>query len=711
MPTLDRRVHYEAAEESRESVQTVDLDGNDLTKEEAIERLGGAKAEYTEVMVANSRLECEALFARQPEREHDEVMRDFYAAQAAKLDTSGRAVVFVHGDPDGGYHAHILLPGKETDYSRLDGPNGKAQYAWNQVWVEGRPPVPIHDWETHARAKSVGEDLAKLNFKAARKSLVEERKGALKDEQDPAKRNDIRESFADREADLEGRHHALKLAHLEAMYAAHSLAGSLEHQVEIDRENVRHLTETRRAEARRAGDEMYYSRYTSRDQQEAFRHMTADQRVPGRREALARETDAIRRRFEAEKRVIDQDPTRFQEEKEALSTAHDHRCKDALEAAGLRYQAGLLRDREEDITKAPGQSIPERLVRSRMRRAASRIPGASMTQRADALLTRTDLMAQRHALERQALVADARSRGLQEPSAKALGKLDTRQKKERDGLAKNKARLAILTPTRQATKSVKQVGRRAISGSLVKARQSFKKVQEATKKGEKHRSLEQAEAIQGVAEGTAISAVGGVAKVGLTAAVEAGKSAAHQVQNLGQAAMVTIQATATAIVNPLAGGKVASESYAKVGSQVAKDAAQDMASGSKAVGKDVAKAGHDSAEQALSGMASLGMDTMPKELSASIRATKQASLAAVRTAKSLVTLDLLGAATSAGQGVLSAAREAGEMLRGKLPMPAEKVLDLASKVPLVGLVADGAKVAAEVGIGAGKGTKILEFER
>jgi hypothetical protein len=164
-------------------------------------------------------------------------------------------------------------------------------------------------------------------------------------------------------------------------------------------------------------------------------------------------------------------------------------------------------------------------------------------------------------------------------------------------------------------------------------------------------------------------------------------------------------------MNPFAGAKVAAEGYSKVGDTAAKDAVQDAQSGSKAVTKDAIQAGRDSAQKAIAGLGSMGLAVAPPELQASIRATKAATMAALKTAKSLVTLDLVGAGTSAGEGALEVAREGGAMLRGSLPMPIKKVVDLASKIPLVGIVAKGAKIAAEFGIGASNAAKVPETSR
>ena len=734
MPALDRRVHYQAAEEGREGVQLANSVGEEITEEQAIAQMGGKNGAYTEVLSANSRLECEALFARNPEMEPREVMRSFYAAQARELDPTGRAIVAVHGDPDGGYHAHILLPGAEQDYYRtgangrvqkLEGAYGQAQNAWNKVWVEGRPEVPIQDWDAHKRAKDLGNEIKELGFKAARKALVEGRKAAMKVASTLQDRYAIRESYAKREADLETRHHDLQLTRLEALYGARGQAGSLEHQVEAEREHYRHMAEVHRAEARQRGQEAYQARYTPADKREAFKHMGAEERKAVRAEALGREILVLKARFDAEKKVLDQDRSRLPEDRELAKAAQDRLCEAAVQGALFRHQAATLRDREEDVAKASGQSIkkllvqnrlraiPGQLLQNRLQRGLSRVPGASLGMRAQALQVRTELMTQRHALERQALVAEARSRG-QEPSPKALANLDARQDKERKALSQSKAKLAVLTPTRQAVKTLKRSGTRAIAGSVAKVRQGLKKLQAAAKKGrnqEQPRSVEHLENGQNAVEGAALGAVAGMGKVALTAAIEGGKAALHQAQNAGQAIAVTAQAIATGIVNPLAGAKTASEGYAKVGAAAAKDAVQDAQSGGKAVTKDAIQAGRDSAQNALAGLGSVGFSAMPEELQASIKATKEATMAALKTAKSLLTLDLVGAGTSAGEGALGVAKEGGAMVRGALPMPLEKVADLAAKLPLVGVVAKGAKLAAELGAGGAKVAKTIEIDR
>lgn len=69
MPSLSRRVHYQASEVGRDGVQMVDARANTLSKEEAIERLGGENAPYIELVSDCSRLETEAICsARVPSR-------------------------------------------------------------------------------------------------------------------------------------------------------------------------------------------------------------------------------------------------------------------------------------------------------------------------------------------------------------------------------------------------------------------------------------------------------------------------------------------------------------------------------------------------------------------------------------------------------------------------------------------------------------------
>jgi hypothetical protein len=199
----------------------------------------------------------------------------------------------------------------------------------------------------------------------------------------------------------------------------------------------------------------------------------------------------------------------------------------------------------------------------------------------------------------------------------------------------------------------------------------------------------------------------------LTVAIESGKAALHQAQNAGQAVAVTAQAIAVGVLNPAAGAKVASEGYSKVGAAAAKDAVQDAQSGGKAVAKDGVQAGRDSAQQALAGLGSMGLAAMPQELQASIRATKEATMATLKTAKSIVTLDLIGAGTSVGEGALGVAREGGAMVRGAgaLPMPLEKALDILAKAPLAGVLVKGAKLVAELGAGAITASKSIGIDR
>lgn len=390
MPALSRRVHYQASEVGRDGVQVVDAQGNALDKEEAIERLGGDNAPYIELVSDSSRLQTEALCARHPEQHPDEVMARHYAAQARHLDPSDRAVVAVHREPDGSYHAHLLLPGTEAEYGRLEGPRGAAQKAYDQAWMEGKAFHPVRD-----KAAKEAADRSEEQARALRKEANRVAREGRSEHPDAEVRHRVRmENVAKRE-DIEARLHAQNLETLALRYRARRQEGSLEHRVEVEREERRHKAQTNLVERLRTG---FARERDARNDREAFKHLNAAQRLVLRQEALEREMAVV-----LERQIQDLKGATEHTRQELLS-----RHKAETEAILLRHQIARQKDQEQDFAKG--------------------------TKNIDVVQA-----AERQAMERRALQLEAEGRGQDRPTEASIRRLEARHERETLALEARKA--------------------------------------------------------------------------------------------------------------------------------------------------------------------------------------------------------------------------------------------------------------------------------
>ena len=369
----------------------------------------------------------------------------------------------------------------------------------------------------------------------------------------------------------------------------------------------------------------------------------------------------------------------------------------ALEVAQYRedsirqaHGASLLRDQEQHMRARMPQLLPMRL------RAYSKMGKA---------------MDQRHALEIKALEARGQAKGLEGADPKAMSALKERHEKEREGL-KN-LRTNDLTNT--ATRPLKGAVRHTIAYPLKK----LKEAQQKLRKDRPDRSMRNLEAAKDAAAQPLTAAATGIGKVAATAVAEAAKAAIHQAKHAAQAVAVTARASVTAVVNPLAGAKEAIHGYGEVGAAAGRTAAGDLAKGGKNTAKDAGKAGKDTAQQTISGIASAGLNAAPAEVQAIVRTAKEAAKASAKIAQNLVvaavTLDpiraTLGTAKEGAEGGLAVGKEAFKILAAKLPAPIEKPLNLAAKIPVLGLVAKAAKLAMEMTHGVSKGAPGADLDR
>ena len=351
----------------------------------------------------------------------------------------------------------------------------------------------------------------------------------------------------------------------------------------------------------------------------------------------------------------------------------------------LSHQAALLRDREQQMRSAMPKLLPMRLHRYRQM---------------------GKIMDQRHDLETRALTSRGRAQGLVGADPKDLSALKERHAKEKDGLGK----MVSSDLARTATKPLKTVARSAVALPA----KAFKKLQEAQRKatntktkGPSMTGIDAAKAVPGSLVGGGIAGVG---KVATTVVVEAAKAALHQARHVAQAVGVAVRSAAIAVVNPLAGAKEAGQGLAQTGKDSLQTAGKDLKDGTKATVKDSASAAKDTAQQGLGALTSAGMAAAPKEIETLVAASRASVAAAARTARSFVlgaiTLNpvkmTIGTAEEGLKGALAVGKAGSGMVACKLPLPVEKVLDLAGKIPIAGLGFKALQLTAQLGQGAAK---------
>jgi hypothetical protein len=836
MPTVSQRIHYQASEQGRDGVQIVDTRGREITKAEAIASLGGDKKSYVELVSDASRLETEALCARHPNTPRDKVLADHFSRQARLLDPSGKAVIAVHLEPDNSYHAHIILPGKEQEYPKLEGRNAAAQKAWDKAWNDQKQRHKVENWALENEAK-------KLNVEA--KDLRKEANALAKNKRSNDPSADVRvrhqETIAKQRIDVENRLHEVNLQRLEKTYAARGQMGSLEHLVEVETERHRHTGALRQADRILVGANR---EKMEREQRELFRHLSAEERKPHREKALIRDVGALNLRFQAElKEAGDY-------EKSDLEARHAR----VVEAALLRHEANLLRDKEGDaakqmakksfaksvfgasadpvrdlmlerqelerralhveaegrgketpdpsaltrlearhererlsldervemrhltgsrraewreaiytkqvalametatmdIAQRPGQKDAietrlghtlaameadhkaamirdqERDLRSRMslsevlkHRGTDRA-GDAIRDRLKSNLTRFaagraafhgqafSLMSERHKCEIEALTSRARAVG-REPDPKDMKALQARQLGEKTKLTatigKDTSKTVTKTPKKMLKKGLQQAPKAAM-----KALEKLQKAAKTTRDTKANRDLDR---VKSGAEGVALTAAQAVTTTAVTAIQETAQAAIHQAKHAVAAGVEVSKAVAAAVAtaNPLVGLQQAGQGLSRVGAEAGKDLAQDAISGAKNTVRDAAQGAKQTTEQALASVTSMGMAAAPEEIQAAMRALKELMEGSAKTVKSAVTLDLVGTLSNAGGTLLGVTKEAAKMVRVPLPMPVDKALDLAAKLPLIGLAAKASKLVAEMGMGGAALSKSIDLDR
>ena len=152
-PAWNRRAHYLARKEGRDSARLLGVTGQELEASRAIEVMGGSHGSYHEIIVAPSMQECDTIRARileNPQRAAAEA-----GIRIAKAYARGRPFVLAIHEQDGRFHFHVAVAGARSD--RALGKHGQIQKAWDQEIFGDEPR--IQDWSSHLRFK---EEKARL---------------------------------------------------------------------------------------------------------------------------------------------------------------------------------------------------------------------------------------------------------------------------------------------------------------------------------------------------------------------------------------------------------------------------------------------------------------------------------------------------------------------------------------------------------------------
>lgn len=666
MAALDRKVHYLDSEHDRESSVLQDQAGNELNPADAIERFGGKDAAYVEVVSDASALETQALLVRHPDRDPEKVMGDHFRAQMAKLDPFGKSIMAMHGESDGSFHAHFIMP-RDRDYGRLEGRFGKLQAAWDKVWRDGQDRYVV-DGNSRNEALEIKEDLAKI--RGENKALSADRK-ALKDEKSPHKRVHLREDLAAKAEALELRQHETQIRYLDALYRSRGQREGLEHQVELATEESRHTGATRANQRERFGlDRNCAMKLDPRDVsnplvrlgvhargggQDAFRHLSPERRREVRLAALLRELDVLQKKHDAELASIS--------DREELLARHSNENKAVL----LRFEIGCLRDKEGSLR-------------------------GGLNRSATTWEKRRNFMAQRHGLERAGLDAQAKALGRTEPKPEAVKKLTERQAKEREVLLGEPAAMLAW----KAHQRLRSMGRSIV----VAPGKAIKDLSDRALQASGARSMDplsrDIDRIDASVRWVLAAAGTAIARTALTAVIEIAKLSIHEIPKIAGGASVLGRAIATGIVTRVAGAKEAGRGLSKIGKGSFQSLAKDMKGGGKAVGMDASNGARETSSQTISGVGSPGLGATHLEIQVAVGIAR----GSLKAAMALMRLDLVSTASSAGQGTIQVAGETTKGIRGRLGALGTP-LDLAAKLPLLGMIAIVAKLSTELGAGAG----------
>jgi len=382
---LRGRIAYLAYNENREYARLLDMDGTEISQEEALALLGGEDRPYQEVVFAFSATDLQALQERSPYLDREECLMQF-GKHLSRAHGKGRQVLAaLHVQEDGSAHYHMETidpylkfgrdgqPAMDHDgkqkLEKMEGIGAHLDLAFQEAWAKTLP----------VKKRLRGEELEQLRERqavavAAQKAVAEERrqvkaemdaelrpltdkltalratKGAWKDE---AEANlavaEIKAKYGDRFRDSWRREAEVELERdlLWLEGRGHS-RDSLEAECKRERAEIRLTTRLNRVDR----DEDKYrtldllkDRYADRE-----KGMTSEQKEAARKEYFEREVALIHQRFAAQRSAVLAEQETYsahhlKDTMEVLLTREEA----AIQAAALGMEAGASRDRQDDL--------------------------------------------------------------------------------------------------------------------------------------------------------------------------------------------------------------------------------------------------------------------------------------------------------------------------------------------------------------------------
>ena len=237
----NRRAHYLAREEGRESARLRDMAGRDIEPAQAIEALGGSRGDYHEIIVAPSDAECATIRARQSE-DPDRAAADT-GDRIAKAYAQGRPYVLaIHGQADR-FHYHLAVVGPMSGQAL--GKHGQVQKAWSRELFGDEPR--IHDWDAHLRFK---EEKTRLQAVLREQKENDLRRREAVRLATPGQKTASARPFEEKARDLIERRYIAEGRAILARYEARATLGSPRHQAELEQAEHRRTGALRRLEKR-----------------------------------------------------------------------------------------------------------------------------------------------------------------------------------------------------------------------------------------------------------------------------------------------------------------------------------------------------------------------------------------------------------------------------------------------------------------------------
>lgn len=246
-PTWNRRAHYLAREEGRDSVRLLGMAGQGIEPAQAIEVMGGPHGTYHEIIVAPSTQECDTIRARCPEDPHRAAAEA--GIRIAKAYAQGRPFVMAIHEQDGRFHFHVAVAGPMP--GRALGKHGQIQKAWDREIFGDEPR--IQDWSAHLRFKAEKARLQQVIRDQKTNDL--QRREAVK-RATPDRKGEAARPFERKARELIERRYTIELNALQARYEARGALGSPRHQAELEQAGHRRTGSLRRLEGREMAREI-----------------------------------------------------------------------------------------------------------------------------------------------------------------------------------------------------------------------------------------------------------------------------------------------------------------------------------------------------------------------------------------------------------------------------------------------------------------------